>query len=232
MANKIKIIMNQDVLNLGEEGDTCDVAPGYARNYLFPKKLAVPYNSHYLTILNQKKRKIEKRREEKKVQAQDMKARIQNEDIIFTLQAGENGKLFGSITNGHIAEELQKRGFSIERKKIEVPDHHLKMVGTYSVKVNLYGDEEANLKVTINALEIPAKGKPDKDEKKERGRRKVKSEIDTVSTGQSEATTTEENEKASAPVTTETAAIDADEAAASNPEEKAGEATAESESTD
>jgi large subunit ribosomal protein L9 len=170
MANKVKIIMNQDVTNLGEEGDIRDVAPGYARNFLFPRKLAVPYTSHYLTILNQKKRKIEKRKEEKRIQAQGMKDQIEKEEIVFALQAGENGKLFGSITNGQIAEELQKRGYSVERKRIEVPDHHLKMVGEYTIKVKLYGDEEAELKVSVKALEPTPEELAAKAARTERGR--------------------------------------------------------------
>ncbi len=178
MANKVKIIMNQDVLNLGEEGDIRDVAPGYARNFLFPRKLAVPYTSHFLTILNQKKRKIEKRKEEKRVQAQGMKEQIQKEEIVFTLQAGENGRLFGSITNGQIAEELQKRGYVIERKRIEVPDHHLKMIGEYSIKVKLYGEEEAALKVSVKALEPSPEEKAAKAARNERGKGKGKRAVE------------------------------------------------------
>jgi large subunit ribosomal protein L9 len=171
MGKKVKIIMNQDVLNIGEEGDIRDVAPGFARNYLLPRKLAVLYNEHTLTILNQKRRKIEKRKEEKKVLARGMKEQIQKEEIVFTLPAGENGKLFGSITNGHIAEELQKKGYAIERKKIEVPDHHLKTVGEFFIKVKLYGDEEADLKVVVKAQEVKAEGKPAKPEKASRSER-------------------------------------------------------------
>jgi large subunit ribosomal protein L9 len=183
MAHKVKIIMNQDVLNLGEEGDIRDVAPGYARNFLFPRKLAVPYTSHFLTILKQKKRKIEKRKEEKRIQAQGMKDQIQKESIVFTLQAGENGKLFGSITNGHLADELQKRGYTIERRKIEIPEHHLKMVGDYTVKIKLYGDEEAVLNVSIKALEPSPEEKTARSERgKGRGKR-APEEIKAVETG-------------------------------------------------
>jgi large subunit ribosomal protein L9 len=168
MGKKVKVIMNQDVLNMGEEGDIREVAPGYARNYLFPKKIAVPFTTHTLTILGQKKKKLEKRKEEKKVLARGMKEQLEKEEITFTLQAGENGKLFGSITNGHIADELQKRGYAIERKKIEVPEHHLKMTGDYSIKVKLYGDEEATFKVIVKALEIQHDTKTIKPAKTER----------------------------------------------------------------
>lgn len=174
----MKIIMSKDVLNLGEEGDVCDVAPGYARNFLFPRKLAVPYNKHNLTILGQRKKTIEKKKEEKRVNAQGMKTKIENEQVVFILPAGENGKLFGSITNGHIAEELQKKGYAIEKKKIEVPDHHIKMVGNYTIVVKLYESEQAELKVTIQALETEKEEKPKKGSKTERGRTKSKQQTE------------------------------------------------------
>ncbi len=221
MANKVKIIMNKDVSNLGEEGDICDVAPGYARNYLYPKKLAVPYTSHYLTILNQKKRKIEKHKEEKRVQAQGMKEQIQQEEIVFSLQAGENGKLFGSITNGQIAEELQKRGYTVDRKRIEVPDHHLKMVGEYSIKVKLYGDEEAVLQVSVKALEPSPEEKAAKAARSERGKgrgkRAVEAETEeTAIESPAAEAPAEESTAAEASETTETTVAEtaADETAA------------------
>jgi large subunit ribosomal protein L9 len=168
MGKRVKIIINQDVLNLGEEGDICEVAPGYARNYLFPNKFAVPYNKHSLTILSQRKKIIEKRKEEKRVQAQGLKEQIQNEAIVFVMPAGDNGKLFGSITNGHIAEELQKKGFALEKKKIEIPDHHIKTIGDFTVKVKLYGNEEAILKVSVKAIEVEKEKKAKKTDKSEK----------------------------------------------------------------
>ncbi len=216
MGKKVKIIMNQDVLNVGEEGDIRDVSAGYARNYLFPKKMAVLYTDHTLTILNQKKRKIEKRKEEKKVQARDLKERLEKEEILFTLQAGENGKLFGSITNGHIAEELQRRGFSLERKKIDVPDHHLKMVGDYTVAVKLYGDEEASLKVVIKAQEVKAEEQAEKKDRVGRGERgKSRAKVQTE-----EETAHVEPPSAGEPAAAgETAPSTAEEEAAAAPEE-------------
>jgi large subunit ribosomal protein L9 len=154
MGKRVKIIMNQDVMNVGEEGDICEVSSGYARNYLYPQKLAVPVSKHALDILNQRKNAIEKRKLEKRTQAQGIKDRLEHEALVFHVQSGEHGKLFGSITNGHIAEELQKRGYSIEKKKIEVPEHHIKALGDYTIKVKLYGTEEANFKVTVKPLEI------------------------------------------------------------------------------
>lgn len=149
----MKVILNEDIYHLGEEGDICDVANGYARNYLFPKKLAMPCNKNSLYFLEQKKEAIEKRKEEKHNRALDIKEKIEQEELIFTISVGESGKLFGSVTNAHIAEELGKKGYTIEKKRIEVPDHHIKMLGEYKIKIKLYKNEVAELKVTVKALE-------------------------------------------------------------------------------
>jgi len=145
--------MMQDVKHLGEEGDICDVAIGYARNYLFPKKYAVPYNDHYMHILEQRRKTIEKRKEEKRLVASGLKEKLEQEQIEFIHAAGENGKLFGAITNGHIAEELEKRGYQIEKKRINVPDNHIKQIGDYKIKIKLYENEEAEIKLSVKAQE-------------------------------------------------------------------------------
>jgi large subunit ribosomal protein L9 len=147
----VKIIMMQDVPYLGEEGDIREVANGYARNYLFPKKYAVPHNDHYLHILEQRRTSIEKRKEEKRQEASGLKEKLEQEQLEFIHAAGENGKLFGSITNGHIAEELEKRGFKIEKKRIIVPDHTIKQIGDYKIKIKLYDTEEAEIKLSVKA---------------------------------------------------------------------------------
>jgi large subunit ribosomal protein L9 len=197
MGKRVKIIMSQDVINIGEEGDICEVSPGYARNYLFPQKMAVPYNKNNLNILGQRMRIIEKRKEEKRVQAQGVKEQMQKEEIVFMMPAGDNGKLFGSITNGNVAEELHKRGFSIEKKKIDVPDHHLKSVGEYNVTIHLYGNEEAVIKVSIKALETAqeqkAEGKTAKGERtRQRAKRQTKEKISGDKNAQEEVTAREQ----------------------------------------
>ncbi len=149
----MKIILYQDVEGLGEEGDIKEVADGYARNYLLPKKFAVPYNKANLKILEQRREAIEKRKEEKRREAMSLKERLESEEIVFKMPASESGKLFGSVNNAVIAQELQSRGYSIDRKKIEVPDHNLRMVGTYKIRIKLYDNEEANIKVTIEKEE-------------------------------------------------------------------------------
>jgi len=150
----MKIILNQDVANLGEEGDVKSVANGYGRNYLIPQGMAVPYTKKYINIFAQKKDLITKKKEEKKQQALGLKEKIESlEGLSIAMPAGESGKLFGSVNNSVIADALAKEGISVEKKKIEVPENNIKMVGNYNIKVKLYGNQSAMLKITVAASE-------------------------------------------------------------------------------
>jgi large subunit ribosomal protein L9 len=145
----MKVILNQDVIGLGEEGDIKDVADGYARNYLLPKKFAVPHTKAYLATLEHKRASIEKRKEEKRLEAAGLKERLEAEEIRFSVPAGENGKLFGSVSNTNVAVELEKKGFQIEKKRIEIPEHTIRSVGTFKIRIRLYDKEEAVLKLIV-----------------------------------------------------------------------------------
>ncbi|MDC7126093.1 MAG: 50S ribosomal protein L9 [Spirochaetales bacterium] len=145
----MKIILNEDVYNLGEEGDVREVANGYGRNYLLPQGLAVAYNKHNLSVFESRKEAIEKRKEEKRRAAQSLKEQLQNLSLVVKMPAGETGKLFGSVTNAVIADALEKEGITIERKKIEVASSSIKMIGKYTVLVKLYSGEIAKIEVTV-----------------------------------------------------------------------------------
>ncbi|MBN2050107.1 MAG: 50S ribosomal protein L9 [Spirochaetales bacterium] len=147
----MKIILNEDVLNLGEEGDVREVARGYARNYLFRKGYAVPYNKQNVALFEQRKAIIEKRKEEKRVAAAGMKEKLEAVKLEMVMPAGDTGKLFGSVTAGAIAEELEKHGFSIEKKKIEIPGTTIKMIGDHTIKIRLYENETAQCGLSITA---------------------------------------------------------------------------------
>ncbi len=151
---KVKVILSQDILNLGEEGDVREVAAGYARNYLLPNKLALRYTRNNLQMFESRREHIEKRKEVKRTEASGLAERLAAEQLTFTMPAGENGKLFGSVNAAMIGEELGKRGYEIERKRIEVPDNHIRQVGTHTVKVKLYGQQEAPVKVVVEAASV------------------------------------------------------------------------------
>ncbi|WP_319756034.1 50S ribosomal protein L9 [uncultured Sphaerochaeta sp.] len=169
----MKIILNQDVVNLGEEGDVVVVKNGYARNFLLPNNMAVMFNRTNQAIFASRAAAIEKRKEEKRAASASMKEKLDNVEITMVVSAGESGKLFGSVTSAMVQEALAKQGIEVERKKIEVATHSIKMVGTYSVRVRLYEDESAEVKLVVeseNALkrrqaeEAKAKAEADKAE--------------------------------------------------------------------
>jgi large subunit ribosomal protein L9 len=152
----MKVILNTDVNNLGEEGDVKDVAAGYARNFLIPKGMVLPYSRQNMALIESRRATIEKRKEDKREQAKGAKERLEGEPLTIKMTAGEKGKLFGSVTSGAIAEQLEKRGVEVERKKIDIEDGTIKTLGTHTVRVRLYGEEEAQLKVVVEPDEKSA----------------------------------------------------------------------------
>jgi len=153
----MKVILNSDVVGLGEEGDIREVADGYARNFLLPRKMALPHTRENLAALQHRMAAIEKRRDEKRSEALGLKEKLEAEEITFAMPAGEGGKLFGSVSAAMVATELEKRGYQIEKKRIEIPEHTLRTVGTFKVKVKLYDKEEAAMKIVVEAAAQGAK---------------------------------------------------------------------------
>ncbi|MFO8063407.1 MAG: 50S ribosomal protein L9 [Spirochaetota bacterium] len=178
----MKVILNNDVTNLGEEGDVKDVAPGYARNYLIPKGIVMPYSRQNLALLESRRATIEKRKEDKREQAKSTRERLENEPVTIKMTAGEKGKLFGSVNSQTIAEELEKRGVDVERKKIDIDEGTIKMLGTHTVRVRLYGEEEAQLKVVVEPDEKSAA-------RQKTAEKKTEASEETASAGTPEAQT-------------------------------------------
>ncbi|WP_320130394.1 50S ribosomal protein L9 [uncultured Sphaerochaeta sp.] len=147
----MKIILNQDVANLGEEGDVVIVKDGYARNYLLPTGTAVLFNRTNQALFASRIATIEKRKIEKRALAATLKEKLDNTVITLVVSAGESGKLFGSVTSSMIQESLSLQGIEVERKRIEVSTHTIKMVGTYSVRIRLYEDENSEVKLVVES---------------------------------------------------------------------------------
>ncbi len=161
----MKVILNEDVKYLGEEGDIKDVAKGYARNYLFPRNLAVPCNSFTLAHFESRKEEIEQRKAVKRQNAAGLKEQLEALTLTIVMPAGPNGKLYGAVTNQTVSDELQKLGFEIERKRIELPGLTFKSVGHYTATLKLYESAVAALPVVVEAqpeAEKTAEAKPDK----------------------------------------------------------------------
>ena len=160
----MKIILNQDVPNLGEEGDVCVVKDGYARNYLLPTGAAVLYTNENLAIFKSRAAAIEKRKVAKREASASLKEKLDNVSLDMVVSAGESGKLFGSVTPLMIQEALAKLGFEIEKKRIEVATHAIKMVGTYNAKVHLYENEFSTIKLNVlSEAEVKAAEKAAKE---------------------------------------------------------------------
>ncbi len=169
----MKVILYQDVKHLGEMGDEKNVASGYARNFLFPRMLAVPYNDETVAYFATKKDEIAARKEQKRKDSASLKEKLEGLTVELTMPAGTNGKLYGAVTSQTIADELTKNGFDIERKRIEVPGLTIKSTGNYHVTVRLYESQTAEIKVTVkgqisekDAAKAAAAEKAAKDNKK------------------------------------------------------------------
>jgi ribosomal protein L9 len=147
----MKVILNQDVKHLGEEGDVKDVANGYARNYLLPRNLAVPCNEVTIAYFESRKSEIESKKAAKRSDAASLKERLEGTVLTLVMPAGSNGKLYGAVTNQTLADELHKLGFEIERKRIEVPGLTFKSVGKYHVSIRLYESAVATVQVIVEA---------------------------------------------------------------------------------
>ena len=150
----MKMILNQDVVNLGEEGDVVVVKDGYARNYLLPTGAAVLYNKTNAAVFASRAARIEKRKAEKRAQSASMKEKLDATVLNIIVPAGESGKLFGSVTSTMVQEALAKQGIEVERKKIEVATHSIKMVGNYTVTVHLYENEFSHVKLVVESEEM------------------------------------------------------------------------------
>ncbi|HUA34733.1 MAG TPA: 50S ribosomal protein L9 [Candidatus Binataceae bacterium] len=146
----VQIILNEDVPNLGRTGDVIKVRAGYARNYLLPRNLASEADENNLRAFEHQKGIAMRKREAQKIAASSIKDKIEAITLTIAARAGEEGKLFGSVTNIDLERALREKGLDIERRKIVLPEP-LKQLGDYTVPVKLDADVEASLKVVVAA---------------------------------------------------------------------------------
>jgi large subunit ribosomal protein L9 len=150
----MKVILNKDLSTLGEEGDVKDVARGYARNYLFPRGIALPYTPQTVKLFEARKEEIEAKKVQKRQDAQGLKERLENLEVTLTMPAGANGKLYGAVTNQTVADELTKQGFQIDRKRIDLAGAGIKNAGKYKAIIKLYENSHAEIQLVIIGQEI------------------------------------------------------------------------------
>ena len=144
----MKIILVNDVDNLGLAGQVLNVAPGYARNYLLPTGAALPATEANLKLLARKRAEFETRAKAEKDQALDLKGRLAELRLVFHRKAGEKGKLYGAVTAMDLSEALQARGFDMERRRLRLGEP-FKALGDYEVPVRLHPEVIASFKISV-----------------------------------------------------------------------------------
>ena len=147
----MKVILNEDVRHLGEIGDVKNVAAGYFRNYLFPRKLAVACTPAAEARFNARKAEIEAYKEQKRKDSLSLKDKLEELEVVLSMPAGKTGKLYGGVTSQTLVDFYAKNGFEIERRRIEIPSRAIKAVGNYTAKIRLYENASAEVKIVVKA---------------------------------------------------------------------------------
>jgi large subunit ribosomal protein L9 len=150
----MKVILKEDMSNLGVIGDIVDVKPGYGRNYLIPQGLAYPASDANVKRIEGEKKVAEERKRRDYLEARRQSSQMEGVSLVFRARAGEEGRLFGSVTNGDIADRLNERGmdFQIDRRSIQL-DEPIKAVGEYRVPVRLAPEVTVEVEVRVEASE-------------------------------------------------------------------------------
>ena len=144
----MKVILLQDVKKMGKKGDVIEASDGYARNYLFPRKLAEEATANALHVVNAKKENERKKKLAELEAAQKLAAELKGKEVTINAKAGDSGRVFGAITNKDGAEAINSEfNLSIDKKKVVV--NTIKVAGTYEVEVKLYPEVSTKMKVII-----------------------------------------------------------------------------------
>jgi len=144
----MEVILKEDVAKLGARGEVVDVAEGYGRNFLLPKKLAVEATKANKAVIDQMKASSVRKMAKEKGDAELLAKQFEGVSLHFVRKAGEHDTLFGSVTSADIGHELEGRGFNIDRRKIEL-EQPLKALGEFSVDIKLHKEVTVQIKVTI-----------------------------------------------------------------------------------
>jgi large subunit ribosomal protein L9 len=144
----MEVILKEDVNKLGHRGDVVKVADGYGRNFLLPGKLAIEANAANKAVVEQMKASSVRKSAKEKTEAEALATQLAAVELVFERKVGENEHLFGSVTSGDIAQQLESKGFTIDRRKISL-EEPLKQIGEYHVPVKLHREVTSHLKVTV-----------------------------------------------------------------------------------
>jgi large subunit ribosomal protein L9 len=144
----MEIILRQAVENLGKPGDVVKVKNGYGRNYLLPHGLAYEATAGNLKRIQQERDRLESAENERRGTAQGLAARLEQVSLTFSARVGEEGKLFGSVTSGDIAQQLESQGFHIEKRQVDLHEP-IKALGVYRVPIRLHADVKPEIRVWV-----------------------------------------------------------------------------------
>jgi len=147
----MKVLLTENVSKLGKAGEIVNVADGYAKNYLIPKKLGIPATKEVLLQWESQKAARERRQQIQAAEAKELAKELAKKTFTVAEKAGENGKLFGAVTTQDIADALKDQfDLDIDKKKIVIPEE-IKALGDYTVQVKLYQDAVADIRMTVVA---------------------------------------------------------------------------------
>jgi large subunit ribosomal protein L9 len=146
----MEIILRESIEKLGHPGEVVTVKAGYARNYLVPRKLAYPATPGNLKIMEQERNNQHRREAKQKGEAEKLREVMNAVEITVTRRVGEQEVLYGSVTTSDIADELEKKGFKVDKRKINLDDH-IKQLGEFVVPIRLFADVVAEVKLRVEA---------------------------------------------------------------------------------
>ncbi|MBN1903459.1 50S ribosomal protein L9 [Candidatus Sumerlaeota bacterium] len=148
----MKVILFDNVPRLGKVGDLVNVAPGHFRNFLFPRKLAVEATPENLKVLEHRKKTLEKVAVKEKTEAETLADKFSELSLKVYLKAGENDRLFGSVTPSEIADKMKEAGFEVDKKKIHLTEP-IKSLGEFPVEIKLHPEVTATVRVIVEKTE-------------------------------------------------------------------------------
>jgi large subunit ribosomal protein L9 len=144
----MEVILRADVPKLGPRGKVVDVAPGYARNFLLPRKLAVPVTAGNKKVVEQEKAAGARREANERSQSEELARQLADLTVTVVRKAGEADQLFGSVTSLDVADAFQAKGYHIDRRKIDL-EEPIKHLGEYEIPLRLHRDVSATLKLLV-----------------------------------------------------------------------------------
>jgi len=166
----MKIILKENIENLGKRGDIIDVAPGYGRNYLIPKKLALQVTPSNLKMVKMEQKVLRKKLEQEVQSFQSVIDQLNQTSLSFERKAGDKDVIFGSVSTADIKEALEKQGIEVEKKRILLAEP-IKRLGNYTIPIKVFHDERAEIKI-----EVKKEGAEEEDKKPAASEEKISEE--------------------------------------------------------